>query len=104
MSGFIRTLCGVRLGPERALVLGALRMKQPQHATSQDMLQMDAILGQAGQARLGFEDSLSAVVFFCWADRSHQCPPQSSGARTRVPCRGLAGAQWSRKASESFTL
>lgn len=75
MSGFIRTLCGVRLGPERGLVLGALRMKQPQHAMSQDMLQMDSILGQAGQARLGFEDSLSAVVCFCWADRCHQCAP-----------------------------
>ena len=46
-----------------------------------DVLQMDATLGSAGQARLDFEDSLSTLVCVCWADHfSHCASPQSNGA------------------------
>lgn len=40
-----------------------------------DVLQMDSTLGSAGQARLGFEDSLSTPVCVYWADHTSHCAP-----------------------------
>lgn len=39
------------------------------------VLQVDSILGSAGQARLDFEDSLSTLVCVCWADHASHCAP-----------------------------
>lgn len=68
-----------------------------------DVLQMDATLGSAGQARLDFEDSLSTLVCVCWADHSSHCAPLNQMEHLSSSCRGLAGSQRGWKASESPT-
>ena len=68
-----------------------------------DVLQMDATLGSAGQARLDFEDSLSTLVCVCWADHFSHCAPLNQMEHLSSSCRGLAGSQRGWKAPESPT-